>query len=111
VVSFANGSGIRFITQYSQYFAPINNNEMFFAFQGITNDEQYWISIILPISNPILPANADNPPGGMSWDDFNANIETYIADLTSQLNAQPAASYMPSLALLDAMVGSIIIQP
>ena len=109
VVAFTGGSGIRYLTQYAQYYAPINNHDMFYTFQGLTGDGQYWISIILPISNPILPGYPDPIPGGVSPEEFGNNFDSYIADIVNQLNAQPAASFMPSLALLDALVQSITI--
>ncbi|MGB7539410.1 MAG: hypothetical protein WBM17_12800 [Anaerolineales bacterium] len=111
VVSFANGSGIRFVSQYAQYYAPINNHDMFLIFQGLTSDEQYYVSAILRISNPILPANADNPPGGLSWEAFGNQFDTYIVDITNQLNAQPEASFVPGIPLLDALIQSITITP
>jgi hypothetical protein len=111
VVPFINGGGIRFITLYAQYYAPINNHDLFYTYQGLTSDGLYWVSAILPINNPILPANGDTPPGGMSQEQFTANYEPYITDLTSQLNSQTSDSFTPSLAALDALVASITIQP
>jgi hypothetical protein len=111
VVSFTGGSGIRFISQYAQYYAPINNRDMFLIFQGLTSDEQYYVSAILRISNPILPANADNPPGGLTWDEFANQFDTYIADITTKLNAQPEASFVPTIPLLDVLIQSITITP
>ena len=111
VVSFAGGSGIRFVSQYAQYYAPINNNDMFLIFQGLTSDGQYFLSAVLRISNPVLPANADNPPGGMTWEEFGNQFDAYIVDITNQLNAQPEASFTPSITLLDALIQSIIITP
>ncbi len=111
VVSFARGSGIRYLTQYAQFYDPINNHDMFYTFQGLTSDGKYWIAAILPISNPILPANGDNPPNGQSWEEFGNGFDAYIADIISQLNAQNSGSFSPSLAKLDEMVSSISIQP
>jgi hypothetical protein len=111
VLAFANGSGIRYLVQYAQYYAPINNHDMFYTFQGLTSDGKYWISAILPISNPILPVNGDSPPNGQSWDDFGNNFATYIADLITQLNSQPPENYSPTITMLDALVTSIRIQP
>ena len=111
VIPFASGSGIRYLTEYAQFFDPINNHEMFYTYQGLTSDGKYWISAILPISNPILPANGDNPPNGQSWDEFGNNYPAYIADLTTQLNSQPSESYSPSITMLDALIFSIKIQP
>jgi len=111
VVPFISGSGIRFLAEYAQYFAPVNNNDLFYTYQGLTSDGKYWVSAILPINNPILPANGDNPPGGLSWDEFNNNYGPYITDMVSQLNSQTSGSYTPALAALDALVASITIQP
>jgi hypothetical protein len=111
VIPFANGSGTRYITQYAQFFDPINNHDMFYTFQGLSSDGKYWISAILPVSNPVLPADGTNPPNGQSWDDFGNNFPTYIADITTQLNAQPMENFSPGIAMLDALVASIRIQP
>ena len=61
VISIGSGNGIRFLTQYSQYYDPVNNHELIYTFQGLTGDGKYWISAILPISNPILPADGNIP--------------------------------------------------
>lgn len=111
VVPFVNGGGIRFITLYAQYYAPINNHDLFYTYQGLTSDGLYWVSAILPINNPILPPNGDTLPGGMSQEQFAANYDPYITDLTSQLNSQASDSFSPTLAALDALVASITIQP
>jgi hypothetical protein len=111
VVSFSNGSGIRFVSQYAQFYAPINKHDMFLVYQGLTSDNQYFISAVLRISNPILPANADNPPGGLSWEQFGNQFDAYIADITNQLNAQSPDSFTPSIPLLDSLIASIAIHP
>lgn len=109
-LSFTNGSGIRFITQYSQAAMPINNHELFYTFQGLTSDNAYWVSVILPVSNPILPAD-DIPPNGVDPNTWMNQFEAYIADLTTKLDAQPDNTYAPTLALFDALVQSIVVQP
>jgi hypothetical protein len=111
VVPFMSGGGIRYLTLYAQYFAPINNHDLFYTYQGLTSDGKYWVSAILPINNPILPANGDDPPGSMSWDEFNNNYGPYLTDISNQLNSQNSDSYTPNLAMLDALVASITIQP
>ena len=111
VAAFVNGNGIRYLTQYSQFTDPINNHELFYTYQGLTSDGSYWISAILPISNPVLPADGNNPPNGQTPEQFSNNFDTYIADLTTQLNSQPAESYSPTITMLDALVTSISIQP
>ena len=108
---FMNGNGIRFLTLYAQFTAPVNNHDLFYTYQGLTPDGQYWVSAILPINLPILPANADNPPGGVSWEQFSNNYDAYILDMVTQLEAQTPDSFIPSLPFLDGMISTIIIQP
>jgi hypothetical protein len=111
VLPFVSGGGIRYMTLYAQYFAPVNNHDVFYTYQGLTTDGLYWVSAILPINNPILPANADNPPGGVTWEQFSNDYATYKADITNQLNSQPSGSFTPTLEALDALASSITIQP
>jgi hypothetical protein len=111
VMPFGSGTGVRYLTQYSQSFDPINNHEMFYSFQGLTADGKYWISAILPVSDAILPANGDNPPDGQTWDQFSNNFPAYVVDITNQLNSQSPDSFSPGLAVLDALIASIKAQP
>jgi hypothetical protein len=111
VIPFADGKGTRFLTEYAQFFDPINNFDMFYTFQGLTSDGKYWISAVLPISNPILPADGKNPPNGQSWDDFGNAFPKYIANITTQLNSQAPENYSPSIPMLDTLIASIRIQP
>jgi hypothetical protein len=111
VVPFAGGSGIRYLAQYAQFADPVNNHEMFYSYQGLTSDGKYWISAILPVSQPSLPANGDNPPGGQSPEQFSNNFPAYIADLTTQLNSLAGESFSPLLPMLDALIASLQVQP
>jgi hypothetical protein len=111
VLSFAGGGGIRYLTQYSQFADPVNNNEMFYSFQGLTSDGKYWISAVLPSSNPLLPINGDNPPDGQDWSQFETNFTSYIGMMTTTLNSQTPDSFSPSLSALDALVSTIKVQP
>jgi hypothetical protein len=108
---FQNGGGIRYMVLFAQYSAPVNNHDLFYTYQGLTSDGQYWVSAILPINHTILPDTGDNPPGGVTWEQFGNDYPSYIADMTNQLNAQPPDSFTPTLAALDALVASISIQP
>ena len=111
VLSFSGGSGIRYLTQYTQFYDPINNKEMFYSFQGLSADGKYWISAFLPISNSMLPANGDNPPNGWTADQFQNQFDTYLSDIKDKLNNQPPNTYSPTIAALDALATSISIQP
>lgn len=107
----AGMEGFRFLTEYAQYAAPISNREMFYTFQGITRDGQYWVSVILPVTHPILPANSDNPPGDQDWETFTNDYEVYLTGIVTQIDALSDDSFNPSLILLDALVAGITVNP
>ncbi|MDX1436583.1 MAG: hypothetical protein R3335_07230, partial [Anaerolineales bacterium] len=56
-LDFQNGSGVRFLTIYAQYPAPVNNQDLFYTFQGLTSDGRHSVSVILPVNHPALPAD------------------------------------------------------
>jgi len=109
-IDFQSGTGVRFLTHYAQAYVPINNHELFYTFQGLTDDGNSYVAAILPVSHPTLPADQMAYEGG----DLAAlaeNFDTYIADIEQQLNAQDASSFTPDLDLLDAMIGSLEVAP
>ena len=109
-IDFQNGKGVRFLTQYAQAYLPINNHELFYTFQGQTNDGQYYVAAILPVSHPTLPADQTAYAGG-DLDMLVQHFDTYIADIERQLNAQDGSSFTPDLSLLDAMIQSLEVEP
>jgi hypothetical protein len=110
-IPFEDGGGIRFLTEYAHGYKTINNIELFYTYQALTEDGQYWISAILPINHATLPANTDDLPGGVTFDDFIANYEPYITGAVGDLNAAAPGSFTPSIDDLDSLVASIAITP
>lgn len=104
-VSFQNGQGIRFLAEYGQYSAPVNNTDLFYTFQGITNDGNYYVSAILPITHPSLPANYQ--VDAIVQAQIDSNYDTYLAGILPTLAAQPPESFTPNLSMLDAMIQSM----
>jgi len=78
-LSFQNGEGVRFVTLYTQSGPPINNNELFYAFQGITSDGSKYISAIFPLNHPNLSADS-SLPDDMDWQEWALVAEDYVAD-------------------------------
>jgi hypothetical protein len=105
-IDFQNGKGVRFLTQYAQTYLPINNHELFYTFQGLTSDGQYYVAAILPVSHPILPADQMAYEGG-DLDTLAQSFDTYIAEIEEQLHTHDASSFTPDLNLLDAMIQSL----
>ncbi len=110
ILNFQNGQGVRFLTQYTQSYVPVNNHEMFYTFQGLTDDGAYYVAAILPASHPTLPPDESSIPGG-DFEAFADNFDNYLNDTALQLNAQDGASFTPSLMLLDEMIQSLEVTP
>jgi hypothetical protein len=114
VLSFQNGQGVRFLTEYAQYFASANNHDLFYHYQGLTNDGAYYVIAILPISAPELAETSDGgavlPTGGVPYPDINdpnPDWQTYYKSVTEVLNATPAQDYTPTIDQLDALIQSM----
>jgi len=108
-LTFEGGSGVRFVSQYGQASWPINNSDLFYAYQGLTDDGMYLISAILPISHPNLPADGDTFIGD-EYDAFINAYEAYLLDVENQLALESPLSFFPQLTDLDAMMESMQIQ-
>ena len=105
-IDFQNGSGVRYLTQYGQAAYPISNKDMFYTFQGITSDNQWLISVVLPASHPLLQG-AESMPQDQSFFD---NFASYVSNTEALLDSQPASSFNPSLTVLDDLIRSLSVR-
>jgi hypothetical protein len=117
-LSFQNGSGIRFVTEYAQGFVSINNQDLFYHFEGFTDDGNYYIVAILPIISPLLAETDDPdaplPAGGIPFPGLTSpepDLHGYFDEITALLNAQPSESFSPNLNQLDALIQSMWVSP
>lgn len=114
-IDFKSGKGVRYLTQYAQYAAPVNNHELVYEFQGLTNDGKYYIIAVLPVSSSILAEDAKPdaaiPPGGVAVPDSGIADAAYYDAVTAALNAMYPDSFNPSLFQLDTLISSITVTP
>jgi hypothetical protein len=106
-LDFQNGSGVRFLSQYGQAFSSVGLPYLFFGYQGLTGDGQYFISAIFPVNHPTLPG----PESVVLDDAFAENFENYIAENEASLQGQPDESFQPSLVTLDQLISSLLVEP
>lgn len=113
-MNFQNGSGVRFLTEYSQVAFPVGK-VMSYIFQGLTNDGAYYVSLTLPISQTAL--DQYNAPYDASISDeasyqaFVADYASYLQGAVAILESTPNASFTPDLGKLDALVQSLNVKP
>ena len=81
---------------------------MFYTFQGITDDGQFYVSALFPVETGIFPNEAPACPkcGDANYDPF-AEWTTVLAEQLLQLNALSEESFVPSLTVLDDVVRSV----
>ncbi len=113
IVPLQDGQGVRALTEYAQYYAPINNHDVFYLFQGLTRDNKYYVIATLPITAPSLAENdqptAPVPAGGVPIPAGGMPDDAYYVSITEKLNSLPPDSYAPSLNTLDALIQSILV--
>lgn len=106
-LSFANGEGIRYLTQYSQAIMPVTNSNLFYTFQGLSDDGAYYVAAILPVALPDFLPDDDEINQAAVADISGEEFEVYLEDLLESLGEMPAESFTPSLAGLDEMMQSL----
>jgi hypothetical protein len=107
-LDFAGGSGVRFITQYASTATLVNNYELIYTFQGLTDDGATYIASIMPVSSAILPASGQVTPS--DTDAFIASFGSYLTNTRDQLNAEPVYNFTPNLSELDALFKSLSVR-
>jgi hypothetical protein len=118
VLSFQNGDGVRFLTEYAQYAASANNHDLFYHFQGVTRDGAYYVIAILPITVPVLAETSDGgavlPAGGIPYSYFadpTSDMQSYYTAITALLNATSPDAFNPTMDQLDLLIQSMRITP
>jgi hypothetical protein len=108
ILEFQNGKGVRYLSYYSQGPNPVLDREVFYTFQGLTADEQFYVAAFFPVQTGIFPTD---PPaclkcGEPGYDPF-AEWTAVLGEQLTQLNTQSADEFVPSLTVLDELVKSI----
>lgn len=111
VLDFQTGRGVRMLTQYAQYAAPINNHELFYHFQGLTSDGKFYVVAIFPVASSILAEDdkpeSPVPSGGIPLPTATGPDPAYYDAVIQALNAMYPDSFNPSLFQLDTLIQSL----
>ncbi len=114
--NFKNGQGIGFLTEYAQNYAPINNHDIFYTYQGLTSDGKYWISAIFPINASYLQPTYDNftvpadgilPPQDMSSPNFEADMNAYYVQMLEKLNSTSQDAFLPTITCMKQFIQTL----
>jgi hypothetical protein len=105
-MDFGNGKGVRYLTQFDQAPIPINNFEMIYTYQGLSEDGKYYIAAIFPVTHLELPESND-VYGDQEF--IMENFVTEMAESVTKLESLPDSGFSPDLTMLDALIQSIVI--
>jgi len=99
---FEGGAGIRYLTAFLQE-AAISDSQVFYTFQGVTDDGTYYVAAVLPLTTKVFTEESAAELGPFGPEEWHAFLTQGVA----RLNAQPGDRFAPTLATLDGMVASI----
>lgn len=100
---FQNGNGYRFLNSKSFDASSLISSQTNYLYQGITNDEKYFVSVVFVVDAPFL-ADLVNIPLTT-----NEEFENYFQTVQERIKNAQANDFQPSLSMLDALVSSIVI--
>jgi hypothetical protein len=104
-LDFEGGSGVRYVTTFQQAAEPITNSGLFYTFQGITDDGQYYISASFPVSTSVLP---EAPTVEATEEAFDS--EANRTEVIALLNPLAEEEFVPDLTLLDNLIQSMVVE-
>lgn len=110
-LSFQNGTALRQVSHIPGSMGPtdINNRNLFYTVEGMTENGRYFFWLQFPVTAPVL---SDEPMALEDLDNLyrsNEAYETYIDNKFAQLAELSDGDFSPSLAELDALVATIFI--
>ena len=118
-LTFKNGSGVAFVTQYTIESTLIVNQALSFNFQGLTADGKYYVAAQFPIAAPFLPHDFSeelaakeglNYDKGMFNDSFRKSYDSYITRTAARIDALSVDEFRPALPLIVSLLRSLQIE-
>lgn len=83
----------------------MNNHELIYTIQGLTNDGNYHIGAVFPVNLASSPG--DEKISGQEPAEFISDFPKYLDDVVNALDQQQTSSFTPDLRTLDAPIQSI----
>lgn len=111
-VDFSGGRGVRYLVAYSQEVAPVTRAQVFYTFQGLTNDGQHYVSLQYDLPLRELPQDTATPDlkgvkdALYSGDQARADVawKGYVARTQRQLDGLTNDT---RLTRLDRFIGTL----
>lgn len=111
-LDFSNGRGLRYIglIPFALGLTTVTNDELYYIYEGVSDDGRYYIWLQYPIATNTLP-NYDELDIA-EVEAINAgDLETWLAEQMTQLDARPSSEFDPDLRRLDLMMETLFVAP
>ena len=101
------GFGMRFVGRFTLAPNPVasDNPQLFYIFQGFTEDDQYLISFFYPVTTDALPVYDEVTTEELAQ--LEADRAGYLAQKAQELNELTASDWLPDLETLDRVIDSL----
>lgn len=118
-VLFQDGKFLCFLTQYHQEINLINNHDIGYYCQGITNDKRNYIFAVFSVNVSFLPKDyyaekfegyKTPTKGFIETDEELKQYENYITKITKRLENLKPNEFEPNLKYFEEMISSLKIE-
>lgn len=103
-VNIQNGRGYRYLFTTSFAAEMVNGTGTTLMYQGITDDEKYFVSFLIPVDAPFL-SEFIGVPLATTPEEFDA----YYQSVNERVNTAAPDEFTPSLNAIDELISSIVI--
>jgi hypothetical protein len=112
-LSFVSGNGVRMISAYAQYAAPITQRDSFYHYEGLTQDGKYFVVVTMPVVLPVYSDDTNPGENGITYPSNDmgntAALDAYYKGMIGLLDVSSPEGFNPMLTQLDALVQSITV--
>ena len=102
-IQFNGGQGIRYLTAYAQDVGSTLDYNIFYTFQGLSDDGEIYLSAFFPVRTGVFPTQPDPNFDIARWQEV-------LQGQLEQLQAAGDESFDPPLAGLDELVSGISVR-
>ncbi|PYE55400.1 hypothetical protein [Deinococcus yavapaiensis] len=111
-LDFGGGRGVRFLVAFASDVSPVTRAQVFYTYQGLTNDGKYYVSLQFPVNLAELPKDAFSGTNKAVTDALNSGdskrsmdaYESHVARTKKLLNGLTNDA---RLTKIDAFVKSL----
>lgn len=102
-IAFQNGKGFRYLLTKSFSAEPLKSIGMTYLYQGVTDDDKYFVSFIMTVDAPFLAEYIGQPLNTIE------EFESFYGNINNLVDTSRGDQFTPSLDLFDALISSIVI--